>query len=87
MNFQHADGGWGWWRHDPSDPYMTAYVVYGLTEAGRIGIEVDAARLRQAVVFLRRSLRDLADRAELLNFVVFTLSFSESVPEQYINRI
>jgi len=86
-DFQHADGGWGWWRHDPSDPYMTAYVVYGLTEAGRIGIEVDAARLRQAVVFLRRSLRDLADRAELLNFVVFTLSFSESVPEQYINRI
>ena len=86
-DFQHADGGWGWWRHDPSDAYMTAYVVYGLAEAGRIGIEVDAVRLRRAVVFLRRSLRDLADRAELLNFVVFALSFSESVPEQYLNRI
>lgn len=27
---QHNDGGWGWWTHDNSDPYMSAYVMYGL---------------------------------------------------------
>jgi len=30
---QHADGGFGWWATDPSDPWMTAYVVHGLTRA------------------------------------------------------
>ncbi|MBL9088692.1 MAG: hypothetical protein JNM10_16255, partial [Planctomycetia bacterium] len=30
---QHADGGFGWWEHDASDAYMTAYVVHGLTRA------------------------------------------------------
>src|SRR5207247_7331715 len=28
---QHEDGGFGWWKDDASDPYMTAYVVHGLT--------------------------------------------------------
>ena len=28
---RHADGGFGWWEHDASDPYMTAYVVHGLS--------------------------------------------------------
>jgi hypothetical protein len=32
--FQHDDGGWGWWRYDDSDPWMTAYVVFGLTGGG-----------------------------------------------------
>jgi len=28
---RHADGGFGWWEKDASDPYMTAYVVHGLS--------------------------------------------------------
>jgi uncharacterized protein YfaS (alpha-2-macroglobulin family) len=28
---QHADGGFGWWESDASDPHMTAYVLHGLT--------------------------------------------------------
>ncbi len=28
---QHPDGGFGWWPNDASDPYMTAYVLHGLT--------------------------------------------------------
>src|SRR5204862_930657 len=24
--YQHDDGGWGWWKDDQSDPFMTAYV-------------------------------------------------------------
>src|SRR3546814_15132199 len=36
--FQHDDGGWGWWKNDETDPFMTAYVIDGLTlekKAGR----------------------------------------------------
>ena len=32
-NFQHDDGGWGWWETDESHPFMTAYVVAGLVQA------------------------------------------------------
>ncbi len=32
-DYQHADGGWGWWKDDDTDPFMTAYVVMGLTRA------------------------------------------------------
>jgi uncharacterized protein YfaS (alpha-2-macroglobulin family) len=39
--YQHGDGGWGWWKDDKSDPFMTAYVVDGLTMASRAGYPVD----------------------------------------------
>ncbi len=39
-NFQHADGGWGWWKQGESDHWMTAYVVWGLTLARDAGIRV-----------------------------------------------
>ncbi len=52
--FQHQDGGWGWWKHDKTDPFMTAYVVFGLAAAKKAGVEIDdeviakgARRLKQ----------------------------------------
>jgi uncharacterized protein YfaS (alpha-2-macroglobulin family) len=45
--YQHADGGWGWWKDDKSDPFMTAYVVDGLTMASRAGYQVDNWRHAQ----------------------------------------
>jgi uncharacterized protein YfaS (alpha-2-macroglobulin family) len=30
---QNPDGGWGWWKDDPSDTYITAYVLFGLIRA------------------------------------------------------
>ncbi len=39
-NFQHPDGGWGWWETDDSHPFMTAYVVAGLVQARNTGTAV-----------------------------------------------
>ena len=86
-DFQHDDGGWGWWKHDDSQVYMTAYVVYGLSVAGQAGIEIEEARLRRAVQYLRRSLPELEDEVELLNYVVFALSWGGHVPEPFLNRV
>ena len=49
MRFQHADGGWGWWEHDDTHPYMTAYVVAGLSEAKRAGVKVDETAFSRGV--------------------------------------
>src|SRR5262249_15401549 len=46
--YQHDDGGWGWWKDDKSDPFMTAYVVGGLTMASRAGYQVGDGRQGQA---------------------------------------
>jgi hypothetical protein len=58
--FQHGDGGWGWWKDDQTDAWMTAYVVDGLVQAGRAGYEVDQARLENGRAALRRMLEEKA---------------------------
>ncbi len=39
----NADGGWGWWQHAQSDPYITAYVMEGLYLLHEQGQNVDSA--------------------------------------------
>ena len=52
-DYQHEDGGWGWWKTDQNHPFMTAYAVYGLVEAQRAGYKVDEWRLRNGARALR----------------------------------
>ncbi|MHC4089261.1 MAG: alpha-2-macroglobulin family protein [Planctomycetota bacterium] len=51
---QRSDGGWGWWSGGVSNPYMTAYVVYGLTEALAADVPFDRSMLDRGVAFLRQ---------------------------------
>ncbi|HXU77863.1 MAG TPA: MG2 domain-containing protein [Methylomirabilota bacterium] len=39
-DFQHQDGGWGWWKQGDSDHWMTAYVLWGMTLAKDAGLEL-----------------------------------------------
>ncbi len=54
-DFQHDDGGWGWWKEDKSDHYMSAYVVWGLTLARGAGIEVKSDVLEHGVNYLDKT--------------------------------
>lgn len=45
---QHADGAWGWWENDQSEPFMTAYAVYGLAQMRAAGAPVDGMLERGA---------------------------------------
>ena len=45
-DFQHDDGGWGWWKTDENHPFMTAYALYGLTEAKRAGYKIEDYRVQ-----------------------------------------
>jgi hypothetical protein len=51
-DFQHADGGWGWWKDGESDHWMTAYVVWGWLLARDAGIAIRPERIKQAIEFL-----------------------------------
>jgi alpha-2-macroglobulin len=55
-DFQHADGGWGWWKDGESDHFMTAYVVWGMTLARQAGIDVKSDAVTQAVAYLDKEL-------------------------------
>ena len=54
-NFQHEDGGWGWWETDESHPFMTAYVVAGLAQAKAAGVQVDAARIENGAKWIGKA--------------------------------
>ncbi|MFN7983706.1 MAG: MG2 domain-containing protein [Vicinamibacterales bacterium] len=44
-DYQHDDGGWGWWKTDQNHPFMTAYAVDGLLKAKEAGSKVDEDRI------------------------------------------
>jgi uncharacterized protein YfaS (alpha-2-macroglobulin family) len=44
-SYQHGDGGWGWWPDDNTDPYITAYAIYGLTLAKANGYDIERERV------------------------------------------
>jgi uncharacterized protein YfaS (alpha-2-macroglobulin family) len=44
-DYQHDDGGWGWWKTDENHPFMTAYALYGLIEARAAGYKGDEWRI------------------------------------------
>jgi uncharacterized protein YfaS (alpha-2-macroglobulin family) len=55
-DFQHADGGWGWWKEGDSDHFMTAYVIWGMTLARQAGIDIKSESLDRAVAYLDKEL-------------------------------
>ncbi len=53
---QNADGGWSWWgSSEKSDPYISAYVLFGLTRARLVGAAVSDDVLNKAIQFLQGS--------------------------------
>lgn len=73
-DYQHDDGGWGWWKTDENHPFMTAYAVYGLAEARRAGYKVDEWRLRKGaravVTLLDRYPRAVPDLKAYMAYVL-----------------
>jgi uncharacterized protein YfaS (alpha-2-macroglobulin family) len=61
--YQLYDGGWNWWKGPESDPYMTAYVVYGLLETQRSGYAVSDVVLMNGLNYLKNNLPYLNNNA------------------------
>ncbi len=74
-DFQHADGGWAWWKDGDGDPFMTAYVVQGLAQARAAGVEVRPDVLVNAAGFLRSRLAEAGRNDEdVAAFILYALA-------------
>jgi uncharacterized protein YfaS (alpha-2-macroglobulin family) len=67
---QHETGGFGWWKEDADDPFMTALAVYGLARGRELDLPVEdkvlSAGLARARGFLARTEITFPQRAWML---------------------
>ena len=73
-DFQHADGGWGWWKEGESDHFMTGYVVWGFTLARAAGVEVREDALNRGAEFLAKELVEQEDSYDMQSWMLHALS-------------
>ncbi len=74
-DFQHEDGGWGWWKEDDSMVFMTAYVVSGLSQAQAAGYDIRSDAVDQGKKFLHAALRAHPNMiADLRAYTVYALA-------------
>ena len=84
--YQKSTGGWGWWSDDKEDPYMTAYVFWGLSRAARAGIEVDRRVLDDALGALTKHIRDEEDPNRLA-FQMFAYTYATGKLHERIREL
>lgn len=69
-DFQHADGGWGWWKEGESDHWMTAYVVWGLSLAKEAGVNVKQDALSRGLSYLDKTLVEEEENPDMQAFML-----------------
>ncbi|HJP92651.1 MAG TPA: alpha-2-macroglobulin family protein [Pyrinomonadaceae bacterium] len=81
-DFQHADGGWGWWKEGDSDHFMTAYVVWGMSLARQAGVEVKAETIERAVAYLDKELVEEETNYDQQAWILHALSVYHAMRKQ-----
>ncbi|HMP77596.1 MAG TPA: MG2 domain-containing protein [Kiritimatiellia bacterium] len=73
-DFQHADGGWGWWKEGDSDAYMTAYVLWGFALAMEAGIDIRGDAIERGLSWLEKKLVDAEELPDQQAWLLHALS-------------
>jgi uncharacterized protein YfaS (alpha-2-macroglobulin family) len=73
-DFQHGDGGWGWWKEGDSDRWMTAYVVWGLSLARDAGVNIKTDALRHAATYLDEHLVEEEENPDMQAWMLHAYS-------------
>jgi uncharacterized protein YfaS (alpha-2-macroglobulin family) len=77
-SMQHYDGGWGWWTNDQTHPFMTSYVVYGLTLGDKAGYPVRKDIYRKGIASLKSQLNDEKLEPTTRAYMLYTLSYADN---------
>jgi len=87
-DYQHDDGGWGWWKEDQSQVFMTAYVVSGLTQAQAAGYQDAAPLSGDGVKYLKEMLRKHPRMLpELRAYVIYALAQSKQADKAQLDTL
>ncbi|MDF1513014.1 MAG: alpha-2-macroglobulin family protein, partial [Anaerolineae bacterium] len=85
INEQHYDGGWGWWRSEDSNTYLTSYALQALVEADRAGFPVERNVMHRAADYLRENM--IPVNPGLLTWEANRLAYQLYVLGEYINAL
>ncbi len=87
-NFQHPDGGWGWWETDESHPFMTAYVVAGLVQARDAGTPVTQGAIDNGVKWIKQDLaRGERTAPDLRAYMVYALAVAGQASPDLLGQV
>jgi alpha-2-macroglobulin len=91
-NLQHPDGGWGWWTNDETHPYMTAYVVYGMSLAKKAGYNVDSTSFITGLNNLKDQVKnskkiDFTTRAFMLYSLSTALNLDKDINDSLYKKM
>ncbi|HEX9384943.1 MAG TPA: alpha-2-macroglobulin family protein, partial [Anaerolineales bacterium] len=102
LSLQNEDGGWNWWgrsffnedgtQANASDPYISAYVFFGLLRAREIGMSVDENALQRAGTYLSGLKPEITNdtngaKLDEITFVEFALTQASSFDEALISKL
>jgi len=75
-DFQHSDGGWGWWTNDQTHPYMTAYVIYGMSLAREAGYDINESVFYNGINNLKNQITNAKPDLDetTLSYMLYSLS-------------
>ncbi|MEO8447290.1 MAG: alpha-2-macroglobulin family protein, partial [bacterium] len=84
--FQHSDGGWGWWENDQTNPFMTAYVVYGLSIAKQANYEIKDGVMRKGIASIKAQLNDSKLDATTRAYMLYSLAVAQEKEEEFFKK-
>ncbi len=87
VDFQHSDGGWGWWQSDHTNLWMTAYVVYALSLAQDAGLAIPGGVISRGREYLGGHLGEALNTPETHAFMVFALAATGGAPKRAFDAL
>jgi hypothetical protein len=89
---QHADGGWGWWVENESNPHLSAYVVFALLKARQAGFPVKPEVISNGESYLLGQVKETRQfesyrHANQQAFLLYVLAEDGQAPGQALDAL
>ena len=80
-DYQHHDGGWGWWKTDRNEPFLSAFVIYGFHQAQKAGYKVNPRVLSRGLNSLKKQYL-VTKSPDTKAFMLYSLNVSGKADRQ-----
>jgi hypothetical protein len=89
--FQHSDGGWGWWKQGESDHFMTAYVLWGLILGREADLDVKPGVADRAADYLEKEIVEEETNPDMQAWMLHALAVHHAAvkknePSQFVAK-